>query len=168
MYTTPSIADMVEGILVSLNNDILPDLQSQKAQTCAIMMQTMLQCIAQLAPVQQQLMAAEHNDMTATLRDIAAIVGESGGEAAGRIRTRAQTLGARPDTTPIPTYDEIATDHRELSQGIVDTLDDLDELIRGGNETGEAALQRLRQHLGPRTLQEYATFVVGQGMAGRG
>jgi len=168
MYTTPSIQDMVEGIVVSLNADILPELQSQKAQTCAIMMQTLLQCIAQLAPVQQQLMAAEHNEMTATLRDVAAIVGESGGPEAERIRERAQTLGARPDTAPIPSYDEIATDHRELSQGLIETLDDLDGLIRGGNSTGEAALARLRQHLGPRTMQEYGTFVVGQGMAGRG
>jgi hypothetical protein len=168
MYTTPSIADMVEGIIVSLNADILPELQSQKAQTCAIMMQTLLQCIAQLAPVQQQLMAAEHNEMAATLRDVAAIVGESSGAEAERIRQRAQTLGARPDTAPIPSYDEIATDHRELSQGLIETLDDLDGLIRGGNSTGEAALTRLRQHLGPRTVQEYGTFVVGQGMAGRG
>jgi len=105
MYTTPSIQDMVEGIVVSLNADILPELQSQKAQTCAIMMQTLLQCIAQLAPVQQQLMAAEHNEMTATLRDVAAIVGESGGPEAERIRERAQTLGARPDTAPIPCFD---------------------------------------------------------------
>ena len=142
MYTTPSIADMVEGIIVSLNADILPELQSQKAQTCAIMMQTLLQCIAQLAPVQQQLMAAEHNEMTAALRDVAAIVGESSGAEAERIRQRAQTLGARPDTAPIPSYDEIATDHRELSQGLIETLDDLDGLIRGGNSTGEAALTR--------------------------
>jgi len=168
MYTTPSIGDMVEGILVSLNNDIVLELHSAKAQTCAVMMQTLLQCIAQLAPVQQQLMAAEHNEMTATFRDVAAIVGESSGAGADRIRERAQTLGALPDTAPIPSYEEIATDHRDLSQGLIATLDDLDELIRAGNTTGEAALQRLRQHLGPRTLQEYGTFVVGQGMAGRG
>lgn len=168
MYTTPSVQDMIEGIIVSLNNDILPELRSQKAQTCAVMMQTLLQCIGQLAPVQQQLMAAEHNAMTATLRDVAAIVGESSGAAADRLRQRAATLGARPDTAPIPSYDAIATDHRELSQGLVETLEDLDELIRCGNGVAEAALLRLREHLGPRTAQEYGTFIVGQGMAGRG
>jgi hypothetical protein len=168
MWTSPSTTELIEGILISLNKDILPELQSQKAQTSAVMIQVLLQSIAQKAPVEQQMMAREHNDMTATLRDIATIMGDSPRPAAERIRQRAKDLGQRPDMAEIPSYETISTDHFELSTSLVRTLDDLDELIRGGDETAQKALLRLRAHLGPRTMQEFGTYIVGAGMAGRG
>ncbi|MEO6398455.1 MAG: hypothetical protein ABIP13_08305 [Tepidiformaceae bacterium] len=168
MLTTPSIAEVIEGIQISLARDILPEVRSANAQTCVVMIQGLLQTIAQRVPVETQLMAVEMNEMTATLRDIASLLGEASGSAADSIRSRAQELGSRADLPPIPSYEEVNGGHRELSQGIVDTLDDLDALLRDGNANAEGALARLRQHIAPRTLQEFAIYTVGAGMAGRG
>ena len=168
MLTTPSIADVIEGIQISLARDIMPEVKSQNAQTCVVMIQALLQTVAQRVPVEQQLMVAETNEMTATLRDIAGLLGSSGGSAADNIRSRAQTLGGRADMPAMPSYEEVNSTHREVSQGIVDTLGDLDVLLRGGNSEAEGALTRLRQHIAPRTLQEFGVYTVGAGMAGRG
>jgi soluble cytochrome b562 len=168
MYTLPSAEDLIEGVMISLQRDVMPELQSQKAQVAVLMMQALLQSARQAIPVQQQIMAAEHNEMTAALRDIAAIIADSAGPEATRIRDRAKTLGQRDDLPAIPAYEELATAYRQLSQSLVDTLDDLDILVREGNTAAEAALTRLRQHLGPRTAREFGTYVVGAGMAGRG
>ncbi|MEO9256668.1 MAG: hypothetical protein ABI305_14115 [Tepidiformaceae bacterium] len=168
MWTTPSTTQLIEGIILSLNNDLMPELQSQKAQTAAVMMQVLLQCIAQKSPVEQQIMTREHNEMTAVLRDLSTIMADTPAPAAERIRQRANDLGQRPDVAEIPSYEAISTDHAELSTGLVRSLDDIDELIRGGDTTAPKALLRLREHLGPRTLTEFGTYVVGAGMAGRG
>lgn len=168
MWTTPSTNDLIESILISLNNDVAPDVRSDRAKTSLGMIQALLTCIAQRTPVEQQLMAAEHNQMTATIRDVAALTASASGPAAARIQERARTLGAMPDLAPIPAWEDIWTSHRELSSGLVSTLDDLDELLRGGDEAAERALGRLREHLGPRTAIEFATYVAGAGMVGRG
>ncbi len=168
MLTTPSIADVIEGIQISLARDIMPEVKSQNAQTCVVMIQALLQTIAQRVPVEQQMMVAEMNQMTATLRDVSALLGASAGDAAESIRSRAKTLGGGEDVPAIPSYEEVNGTHRKLSQGIVDTLEDLDTLLRSGNAEAEGALTRLRQHIAPRTLQEFGVYTVGAGMAGRG
>lgn len=169
MWTSPSTQELIEGILASLNNDVMPDLRSDKAITAVGMIQVLLQCIAQKTPVEQQAMAAEHNAMTAVLRDIGDIAGGATGAAAERIRERGTSLGGRPDMPAVPSYAEIWAAHLELSKALTSTLEDIDELLRAGpNPAADAALTRLRQHLGPRTLQEFATYVVGAGMVGRG
>lgn len=167
MYSTPSIADVIEGIQVSLQNDILPEVHSQNAQVAVVMIQALLQTIVQRYPVEQQLMAAEHNDMAQTLRDVAAIV-NSPSEAAISIRKRGEALGSRPDYPAIPTNAEIVDSHRELSQAIVDTITDLDTMLRDGDEVAGKALQRVRQHAAARTVQEFSIYTIGAGMAGRG
>ncbi len=167
MYSTPSIADVIEGIQVSLQNDILPEVHSQNAQVAVVMIQALLQTIVQRYPVEQQLMAAEHNDMTQTLRDVAAIV-NSPSEAAIAIRKRGKSLGGRPDYAPIPGNAEIVEAHRELSQAIIDTITDLDTMLRDGDEVAGKALQRVRQHAAARTVQEFGIYTIGAGMAGRG
>ncbi|MEP7214750.1 MAG: hypothetical protein ABI782_00770 [Anaerolineaceae bacterium] len=168
MLTTPSIAEVIDGIQISLARDIMPEVKSANAQTCVVMIQALLQTIAQRVPVEQQLMAAEMNEMTATLREVAGLVGSSRGSAAASIRSRAKTLGGRDDVPPVPSYDEVNAAHRELSQAIVDTLADVDVLLRAGNKKAEGALARLRQHIAPRTLQEFGVYTIGAGMAGRG
>lgn len=168
MLTTPSIAEVIDGIQISLARDILPEVKSANAQTCVVMIQALLQTIAQRVPVEQQMMAAEMNDMTATLRDVAGLIGPATGGAADAIRGRATSLGGREDIPPIPSYEEVNTAHREISQAIVDTIGDLDVLLRAGNSEAEGALTRLRQHIAPRTLQELSVYTVGAGMAGRG
>lgn len=168
MLTTPSIAEVIDGIQISLARDIMPEVQSQNAQTCVVMIQALLQTIAQRVPVEQQLMAAELNQMTATLRDVAGLLAGASGSAADSIRSRAKSLGGREDVPALPAYDEVNAAHRELSQAIVDTLSDVDVLLRAGSEDAERAMERLRQHIAPRTLQEFAVYTIGAGMAGRG
>jgi hypothetical protein len=168
MYTKPNPGDLIDAVMVSLNQDILPELQSQKAQVTCVMMGQILQAVRTAIPVFQQIMAQEHNEMTAVLRDVGAIVGESAGTAADRIRARSQGLGLREDI-PVPmAYEDLAAAYKELSEGLVETLDDLDALIRGGSTAADEALLRLREHLGPRTMREVGTYVAGVGMAGRG
>lgn len=168
MYSRPSIDDVLDAVSISLVNDVMPNLTSEKAQTAVVMMQGLLQQAKQVVHVEQQMMAAEHNEMTATLRDVGAIVGESAGEEAERIRARAQELGNLPDIAPLPAWEDLNSAYFTLSKALVDTLYDLDALVRAGNSAGEQALLRLREHLGPRTAREFATYTVGAGMAGRG
>jgi len=168
MFKTPSHDDILEGVIVSLQTDVLPNLTSQAAQVTVVMMQAMLQMVRQLVPVAQQNFAREHNEMTACLRDMAKILGASAGPEAERMRERAKALGSRADFPVPPAYEELANAHSELSQGLVDSVRDLDILIREGNTAAEGAMARMRAHLGPRIANDFGTLVVGAGMAGRG
>ena len=168
MYTKPTIDHFLDAVSVCLTNDILPDLQGEKAQVSLMMAQQLLQCAKQIAHVEQQIMAAEHNEMSAAFRDIGAIVGESSGPEADRIRARATGLGGRPDIPAIPAWEELSAAYQELSEGIIATLEDLDALITSGNPAATTALLRLREHLGARTAREFGTYLVGAGMVGRG
>lgn len=168
MFSVPSIADVIEGIQVSLQNDIMPEVHSQNAQVAVVMIQAMLQTLVQRYPVEQQLMAAEHNEMAAVLRDVAGMINGSTCEAATAVRKRGESLGARPDYAPIPTNDDIVASHRELSDAIIATMTDLDAMIREGDEAAERALARVRKHATARTVQEFGIYTIGAGMAGRG
>lgn len=168
MYNRPSIDDLLDAVSISLQNDILPELASEKAQLAVVLAQSMLQQVKQIVPVQQQLMVLEHNEMVAAFRDIGAIVGETPGPEADRIRARARDLGTLPELAPLPGFAELQATYLRLSEEVVATLDDLDALIRRGEAAAGQALLRLREHLGPRTAREFATYTVGAGMAGRG
>jgi hypothetical protein len=167
MLTKPSASDLVEAVIVSLSNDVLPNLTSEKAQVVVVMMQGILQTVIQRIPVEQQIMAAEQSQMTAAFRDMAGLIGAASSPEADRIRQRGRDLGSCPDLQIAP-YEENAGGYRTLSQGLVDTLADLDALIRGDNKEAEAALIRMREYLGPRVATEFVTNVAGVGMAGRG
>ncbi|MGI8927349.1 MAG: hypothetical protein ACR2HN_12005 [Tepidiformaceae bacterium] len=168
MFTKMSADFLLEGVIISLTNDIMPELQSQRAQVVVAMMQGILQTVRQRLPVEQQIMAAEHNEMTAMYREVAAILGDATGGAAGRVRERAAALGARDDMAPVPAFEAITGPYHELSEGIISSLFDLDELIRDGDERGEKALLRVRRYLGPRYTRDYGTMVAAAGMVGRG
>ena len=84
---------MLEGVIISISTDIVPNLVNPKAHATAQMMQSILQGIRQLLPVYDQYLAEEHNQMMDVLRDVAATIGDSAGPAADRIRDRAATLG---------------------------------------------------------------------------
>ncbi|MEX0781059.1 MAG: hypothetical protein WD557_00295 [Dehalococcoidia bacterium] len=168
MYTKPTIDHFLDAVSVCLANDIMPDLQGEKAQVSLAMAQQLLQCAKQIAHVEQQIMAAEHNEMAAMFRDVGAIVGESAGPEADRIRARSQGLGGKDDIPALPAWEELSAAYTELSEGIISTLDDLDALITAGNPAANEALQRVRTHLGARTAREFGTYIVGAGMVGRG
>lgn len=168
MYVKPSVEDFLDAVNVTLTNEIAPELQSEKAQVSLAMIQSILQCAKQIAHAEQQIMAVEHNEMTAMFRDVGAIIGESAGPEADRLRKRAQDLGGRSELQPIPSWQELSGAYNELSAALVETISDLDTLIRSGNSAGQEALLRVREHLGPRTAREFATYTVSAGMVGRG
>lgn len=168
MYTSPSTDDLLEGVIIALERDILPECQSQKAQVAVIMAQAVLQMARQMIPVQLQYLCEEHNQMTALFREIGELIGETPGPEADRLRELAAKYGSRPDFPVIPSTEEAMAGHRELTQGLVDAMRNLDVLIAQGNENAREALMRFRAHYGPRVARDFATMVVGAGMAGRG
>ena len=168
MNTSPSIDQLLEGVLISISTDIIPNLLNPKAHASAQMMQSVIQGVRQLLPVYDQYIAEEHNQMMQVLRDVATQIGETSGPAADRIRERASTLGAR-DELPIPlAREQMMAAHRELGFALRDTMIDIDELQRAGIADADAGLQTLREHIGPRTMRDVQTFLVGEGMVGRG
>lgn len=167
MLTHPSSDELLEGCIISLQNDILPHLANEHAQVSAVMMQALLQCVRQRIPVEQQIMAAEHNQLTALFRDIEPLANAES-EAGKRLRDRARSCGSRNDLPTPPAFDDVVTGYRDLSQAVVDTLDDLDALIAAGDAAASDALLKLRTYLGQRTATDFSTLVVGAGMAGRG
>jgi hypothetical protein len=168
MYTTPSIDDLLEGVIVSLQNDVLSSVTNARAGATVAMAQAVLQQVRQMLPAYERVLVEEHNEMTDVLRDVAVAVGETAGPEADAIRGRARTLGGRPDYPAPLEMAELMAAHRSLSQGLVDTLRDLDVLQRAGNAAADQALGRIREHLGPRTVRDVEMIVVGAGMVGRG
>jgi len=97
MNTTPSIDELLEGLIFALSDEILPYLNNEKSQATAVMMQSVIQEIRQLLPVFDAYVAQEHNEMTKVLRDVASLVGDIDSDAALRISERGATLGAVAD-----------------------------------------------------------------------
>jgi hypothetical protein len=168
MYAKPTIGDLIEGVIISLNRDVMPYVQGEKAPVAVQVIQGVLVNVAQRAAMEIPVVLAEHNEMTAVFRDMAAILGDTPGPEAERIRERAATLGERADLPLIPSLDELFATYGVLSRALVDSIDDLDILIREGSDAAGEALLRLREHTGPRVAREFAANVAGAGMVGRG
>lgn len=159
---------MLEGVIISISTDIVPNLVNPKAHASAQMMQSILQGVRQLLPVYDQYLAEEHNEMMEVLRDVAATIGESSGQAADRVRDRAATLG-QGDDVPIPLdRDAVMAAHRALGLALQANMIDLDELQGAGDTEANAALDIIRGHMGPRVVRDVQTFLVGEAMLGRG
>ncbi|MFM8600908.1 MAG: hypothetical protein ACKORY_08205 [Actinomycetota bacterium] len=168
MNTTPTVDDILEGLIVALQNEIIPHLGNAKSMATAMMMQSLIQQVRQVLPMMDAAVAHEHNEMTRTLRDVAAVLGDVAGPEADRIRDRAATLGALADV-PVPVDQApVRAAHARLGYGLQDTIADLDVLQRAGHASADAALQRLREYLMPTILQNIAAISVGGGMVGRG
>jgi hypothetical protein len=159
---------MLEGVLISISTDILPNVVNPKAAASAQMMQSIIQGIRQLLPVYDQYLAEEHNQMMGVLRDVADAIDSSSGAAADRIRERAATLG-QGDEIPIPIgRDVVMAAHRELGLALQESMIDLDELQRAGDTDADAGLETIREHMGPRIMRDVQTFLVGDALLGRG
>ena len=78
------------------------------------------------------------------------------------------SFGQRPPLpAPVPAG-ELAAAHHSLSQELIHTLNDLDELLRDGEARATAALAQVRQHLLGRTARDFQTHLVNPGsLAGR-
>jgi hypothetical protein len=168
MNSSPSIDQMLAGVLLAIDDEILPALNNPKAYTTAQMMQSLIQGVRQMLPVIEERLVEEHNDMTRTLRDTAAALGEATGEPAHRVRERAATFGAWADLPAPPDADVVMAAHTELGRAIEATFFDLDELQRAGVASADDAVQVVRAHLGPRYVRDAQTIMVGEGMLGRG
>ncbi len=168
MYTKPSIVDTIRAVMTSLSQDIAPELSSSRSQVCLLMAQSLLQSAIQRVEAEHAILIAEHNEMVALYQGLATELGECSGAAAERIRARGQSFGQRPPLpAPVPAG-ELATAHHSLSQELIHTLSDLDELIRDGDSRATAALAQVRQHLLVRTARDFQTHLVNPGsLAGR-
>ncbi len=168
MNTSPSIDQMLEGVLISISTDILPNVVNPKAAATAQMMQSVIQGIRQLLPVYDQYLAEEHNQMLGVLREVAGTIVGSSGPAADRIRERAAAL-ANSAELPMPLdRDAVMAAHRRLGVALQESMIDLDELQRAGDTDADAGLEAIRGHLGPRIARDTQTFLVGDALLGRG
>jgi len=167
MNTTPSIDELLEGLIFALSDEILPYLNNEKSQATAVMMQSVIQEIRQLLPVFDAYVAQEHNEMTKVLRDVASFVSDIDSDAALRISERSSTLGAVADV-PVPENNDVNSAHRVLGFALQDTLRDLDELQRKGFTVADDALDTVRSYLYPTFVRYANTISVEGGMVGRG
>lgn len=168
MYTNPTPSDILEGVLVSLQNDVLPNVSTQKAAVATVMIQALVQQVRQTIPAYLQTLALEHTDMTSVLQDMAAAIKGVDGPEADRIRARAEEATNGPAFPIIPAQQEVAAAHRALTSAMTENIRDLDAIITAGHTAGEVALTRMRVHLGPRLMNDFATMVVSAGAVGRG
>lgn len=168
MNTSPSIDSILEGLIMAIDDEIVPALVNPKAHATAQMMQSLLQGLRQTLPVLDASFVDEHNDMIRTLRNTAEALGDVAGPAADRVRDRAATLGQR-DELPAPLDREaVVAAHTELGRAIEASFLDLDELQRAEIPSADEAVQVLRAHLGPRYVNEAETTMISGGMIGRG
>lgn len=168
MNTSPSIDSILEGLIMAIDDEIMPALANPKAQATAQMMQSLLQGLRQTLPVLDTSFVDEHNDMIRTLRNTAEALGIAAGPAADRVRDRAATLGQRAELlAPLDRTAAVAA-HTELGRAIEASFLDLDELQRAGIASADDAVQVLRSHLGPRYVYEAETIMISGGMLGRG
>lgn len=168
MYTRPSIVETIRAVMSSLSQDIGPELTSSRAKIALLMAQSLLQTTIQRVEAEHPILIAEHNEMVALYAALAAELGECSGEAAERIKQRGQSLGRRPALpAPVPAP-ELAAAHHQLSQELIHTLSDLDQLLCAGEARAQGALARVRQHLLVRTGRDFQTHLVSPGsLAGR-
>jgi hypothetical protein len=168
MITTPNIEQLIEGVIVAIGNDILPNLDNDKAVATAAMAQSVLAGVCQMLPQYDRNIVQEHNEMAGVLRDAAAALGDASGDAADRVRERGAGPGSSADLPDMPDVDANRAAHRALSTAIADSLADLDELIRADVAGADDALQIVRGHLGPRCVRFATAISVEGGMIGRG
>jgi len=166
--TNPTLDDLLEGLIVSLENEIMPHVSSPKAHVMCQMVQSLIQEVRQSLPVYDMYIAQEHNEMIQVLRDVAGALGDTAGPEADRIRQRASTLGAKAEVPMPADQAPIRAAHRELSYALQDCMTDLDVLQRAGNTRADTALQSIRAHILPRIVRDVETLTIAGGMAGRG
>ena len=159
---------MLEGVIVGISGDIIPNVANPKALATLQMMQSILQGVRQLLPVYDQFLAEEHNQMLIVLRDVASQVGDSSHVAAERIRERASSLGCGDELVVPPARDVVMAAHRALGTALRDDMIDLDVLQRAGVTSADDALEIIRAHMGPRLMRDVQTFLVGDALLGRG
>jgi len=171
MNTQPGPDGLLEGVIIGLEQEVLPFVSSEKACATVAMMQSILQAVRQMMPVYETYLIDEHNSMTATLRSTAAALHDVTGDEADRIRERAGGLGQLADL-PAPIDRAALIDaHTRLGRALEASILDLDPIQRAGGGSAAAADQALatiRAHLAPRVARDVEVMSVSAGMIGRG
>lgn len=169
MNNSPNIDDLIEGVILAIGDEILPNLAaSPKAQATAAMAQAVLQSVRQMLEVAETNLTLDHNEMTAAFRQMNEDLADATGDAADRVRERCAQFDALPDLPEPPDWEAIRATHLELGRALEASMSDLDELIRAGEPGADAALTSLRTHLSERYKRDVAATVAGEGMIGRG
>ncbi len=168
MNTSPSNDALLEGVILALQDEIVPHLTNPKALATIQMMQSLLQGVRQTLPLVDTYLVDEHNEMITTLSDTADALGDVDGPAADRIRQRSATHSQRDLLPAPPDAVELMGAHRELTQALESTFRDLDELQRSDVASADEAVHVVRAHLTPRYLRQVEAFTVGEGFVGRG
>jgi len=153
MYTRPSIVDLLESVMVSLERDLAGAIQSGHAKAKLAMLQATLGFAIQRVQNELPLLVAEHNELTALHRQLATMLRENSADAAARVRQRGDELGGRADVSLPFTPQEIAAACHAMSEGLIATLDDLDELVRAGDKQADELLQAVRAYLGAQSVR---------------
>lgn len=166
MITSPTIDQILEGVIISLADDIMPSIENPKAAANCLMVQSLLQGVRQLLTVIDDQLVDEHNDMIAVLRRSAEALTDNSA-AAQRMRERTESVCDR-DPLPAP-MDRAAAlaAHNELTHAIEESMRDLDEMLTAGDNSAHDALLIIREHLGQRYLRDVTSIQVGEGFIGR-
>ena len=133
MNTTPTIDDILEGLIVGLQNEIIPHLSNAKSVATAMMMQSLLQQVRQVLPMMDASLAHEHNEMTRTLRETAALLGDvSGTLAAHKVNIIACTMKTDRDRMALMRFDCELGDpsHLDAVLGRIRSIDGVYESYR--------------------------------------
>lgn len=153
--------------MIWMQQDLAKEALSSRAQMDLQVALAVLQWTVQRIDCEPQILAIEHNELVALYRNLGELMA-SPLEAAERIRTRGKDLGNRAELpTPIPT-EQLSSAYHELSDALIDTLNDVDELLRERDASAEAALNMMRKHLHTRTMREFEKLIVNpNAMPGR-
>lgn len=170
MNSLPGPDGLLEGVIIGLEQEVLPFVGNEKAAATVAMMQSILQGVRQMLPVYDAYLVEEHNAMTATLRAAAAALEGVQGAEADRIRERATTMGRLPDLPPPADRGAVIDAHTRLGRALEACVLDLDAIQRNADTVaaGDAALREIRAHLAPRIARDAAVVSVSAGMIGRG
>jgi hypothetical protein len=146
--------------MASLREDIAPELPPGRGQVCLMMAQSLLQGAIQRLEGELQILVAEHNEMAALFRALAERLADASGLPAERIRQRGVSLGGCADIPAPVSQKELAETHHRLSQGLIETLTDLDLLLAAGDTRAAEALRLVRGHLALRSGRDYQILTV--------
>ena len=169
MLTNPTAVDLIESVKVSLLNDIMPELQSDRARVLVMMMQTLLTSVQRRVPLEQQYMADECNRMAALLREAVQCVDGTSDGSAVELHAIAAGLDGQPDYAPMPTFADLNERYRTISERFTAALGPLNALDGAGDEAARALLTKFRAYMNLRTTRDMqAHFAMDAGLVGRG
>ena len=165
MLTNPTAVELIERVKVSLLNDVVPELQSDRARVPLMMMQMLLTSVQRRVPVEQRFMADECDRMAARLREaVQSIDGTLDGSAV-ELHAIGAVLDEQPEYATLPPFAELNERYRAVSERFTAALGPLNALDGAGDEAARAMLTKISLRTA-RDMQ--AHFAMDAGLVGRG